>query len=107
MPRANRRSSAARSRRTQGSRAAADEPAGPTLLGDVCPELAAAIDEGAWGEALVDIWAEDLSTNAFEELARLVASYEQPPAAGRASRLPSSRSTPRSPRSSCASRIRS
>jgi len=63
-----------------GLGAAGDEPAGPTLLGDACPELAAAIDEGAWGKALVDIRAEDLSTNAFEELARLVARYEQPPA---------------------------
>jgi len=57
----------------------ADAPAGPALLGDVCPELAAALDEGAWGEALVDVRAEGLSTNAFEELARLVARYEQPP----------------------------
>ncbi len=65
---------------TQDRGAAAVEPAGPPLLGDVCPELADAINEGAWGEALVDIWAENLSTNAFEELARLVARYEQPPA---------------------------
>lgn len=60
--------------------AATAEPTGPMLLGDVCPDLAGAINEGAWGEALIDIRAEDLSTNAFEELARLVARYEEPPA---------------------------
>jgi hypothetical protein len=58
--------------------AAAGELTGPPRLGDVCPELALAINEGAWGEALVDASAEDLSWSAFEELARLVASYERP-----------------------------
>ncbi len=35
--------------------ALADAATGPRRLGDVCPELAGAIDEGPWGKALVDV----------------------------------------------------
>jgi hypothetical protein len=59
-----------------------DDEVGPRRLGDACPELADAIDAGAWGEGLVDVSAAGLSTAAFAELARLVASYEQAPPAG-------------------------
>lgn len=48
------------------------------LLGDVCPELAAAIDESPWGEALSEVWADELSASAFLELTELVAVYERP-----------------------------
>jgi hypothetical protein len=47
-------------------------------LGDVCPELAAAIDQGTWGEALAGTSADDLSTTAFRTLTELVAAYQRP-----------------------------
>jgi len=52
----------------------------PLLLGDVCPELAAALDSSSWGEALAGVRADELSTSAFESLAELVADYERPAA---------------------------
>jgi hypothetical protein len=63
---------------TDDADAGAGDVSGPARLGDVCPELAAAIGEGAWGAALIDVSAEDLTGNAFGELARLVAGYERP-----------------------------
>jgi hypothetical protein len=50
------------------------------LLGDVCPELAAAINEGPWGEAIAEVWADELSLNAFLELTQLVSVYDRPAA---------------------------
>lgn len=58
----------------------ADADAEPPVLGDLCPDLAAAIDEGPWGEGLAQSWANDLSPNAFLELTELVAVYERPAA---------------------------
>ncbi len=65
------------SARAPAPEAAAADP-GPQRLGGVCPELAAALDEGAWGASLVDANAGELGTDAFEELVRVAASYEQP-----------------------------
>lgn len=59
---------------------AADADAEPAVLGDVCPELAAAIDDGPWGEALAQVWADEMSPTAFLELTELVTAYEQPAA---------------------------
>jgi hypothetical protein len=53
--------------------------ANPLRLGEICPELAAAIDNGAWGDALADGSAADLTTSAFLELAQIVTRYEVPP----------------------------
>ena len=61
-----------------GARAA---PEDAPRLGDVCPELAAAINEGPWGAALAGTWADDLSTTAFRTLTELVPEYERPAAA--------------------------
>ncbi len=51
----------------------ADEEA--PRLGDVCPELAAAIDAGPWGRALSEVSADQLSASEFIELTALVAVY--------------------------------
>lgn len=56
----------------------AEDNAEARLLGDVCPELAAAINDGPWGEALSEVWADELSPNAFLELTELVSVYERP-----------------------------
>jgi len=53
----------------------ADEEA--PRLGDVCAELAAAIDAGPWGRALSEVSADQLSANEFLELTALVAVYER------------------------------
>jgi hypothetical protein len=69
--------------RAPAAASATDPNASPTTaptLGDVCPELAEALDDNPWGEALAGVSAEDLETSAFVELTRLVAAYEQPPA---------------------------
>jgi len=50
-------------------------------LGDVCPDVAAAIDDGPWGEAIAFFWADQMSTRAFRELTGVVSTYE-PAAAG-------------------------
>jgi hypothetical protein len=53
------------------------EPAVPRL-GEICPELATAVDEGTWGQALPGISAADLTPAAFEALTRIAADYERP-----------------------------
>ena len=50
----------------------------PPTLGEVCPDVAAALAESPWGEALAGIAPDDLETSAFVELATLVAGYERP-----------------------------
>ena len=55
-------------------------PAEAPLLGDVCPELAEAIGDGPWGEALAGTSADRLGTAAFRHLTELVATYERPSA---------------------------
>lgn len=50
-------------------------PAEASRLGDVCPELADAINAGVWGEAIADVWAEDLGIDAFMALTDLVPVY--------------------------------
>jgi hypothetical protein len=47
-------------------------------LGDLCPELAVAINEGPWGDEISGVWADDLAPNAFLQLAELVSSYQRP-----------------------------
>jgi hypothetical protein len=53
-------------------------PTEPPLLGDLCPDLAEAINDGPWGEAIAGVWADQLSTSAFRELTELVPKYERP-----------------------------
>ena len=48
-------------------------------LADVCPDLAAALEENSWGEALAGVTPDELETRAFVELTRLVERYETPP----------------------------
>jgi hypothetical protein len=58
--------------------AEANEPRAATpMLGDICPEFAAALAGSAWGEALVGVSADELRTSAFVQLAKLVAGYER------------------------------
>jgi hypothetical protein len=52
------------------------------VLGDVCPDVAAALDASPWGEALAGVSARELETGAFVDLTKLVASYERPAAGG-------------------------
>jgi hypothetical protein len=52
------------------------------VLGDVCPDVAAALDASPWGEALAGVSARELEPSAFVDLTKLVASYERPAAAG-------------------------
>lgn len=52
------------------------------LLGDACPELAEAIQAGAWGRALAFAEAQNLSTDGFLALVDLVQRYDDPAAAG-------------------------
>jgi hypothetical protein len=56
-----------------------DPTAAPTL-GEVCPDVAAALGDNPWGEALAGVSPDDLETSAFVDLATLVARYERPPA---------------------------
>jgi hypothetical protein len=48
-------------------------------IGDVCPDIAAALAESPWGQALAGVSPDDLETHAFVELTELVASYERRP----------------------------
>jgi hypothetical protein len=52
-------------------------PAAVPVLGDVCPEYAAALAESPWGDALAGVLPDELGTSAFVELTTLVASYER------------------------------
>ena len=66
--------------RTAGAAVAAEPNAAPAavpLLGDVCPEFAAALAESAWGGALLGVSADELRPNAFVELAKLAKGYER------------------------------
>jgi hypothetical protein len=54
----------------------------PSRLGDVCPDVAAAIDAGGWGAALTVEGAENLNAKSLEALAQLAGGYERPAHAG-------------------------
>jgi hypothetical protein len=57
-----------------------NNPAAPArTLADVCPDLASALEENSWGDALAGVTPEDLETRAFVELTRVVDRYERPP----------------------------
>ncbi len=62
--------------RIEQRRLAGDNSAEPPLLGEVCPEIVDGINDGIWGEAIADIWAEDLSGSAFVTLTEVVEEYE-------------------------------
>jgi hypothetical protein len=59
-------------------RRGANEP----RAGETCPDVAEAIDSGAWGRALVGAGARDLTATSLAALASLAASYERPGNAG-------------------------
>jgi hypothetical protein len=59
------------------ARATADDDAS-LLLGDLCPQVAAALNGSIWSSAVVDLAVEDLDAGQFAVLAALVASYEIP-----------------------------
>lgn len=44
-------------------------------VGDYCPELAARINGGVWGEALAEFWADDLSARELEALIGITERY--------------------------------
>ena len=61
------------------ARQRADLTPAPTL-GEACPDVAAALADNPWGEALAGVSSDDLETGAFVDLTALVARYERPPA---------------------------
>ena len=54
----------------------ADDDSEAPRLGELCPEIIDEINAGIWGEAIAEVWAEDLSGNAFIDLTEIVAAYE-------------------------------
>jgi hypothetical protein len=66
--------------RTPAAEAAVEQSRGPPTLGEVCPDVAAALAENPWGAALAGVSPDDLETSAFVDLTTLVAGYERPPA---------------------------
>lgn len=56
-----------------------DEAPEELRLADVCADFADEIESGAWGDALGSTSAEELSARPFEELAELMAHYQQAP----------------------------
>jgi hypothetical protein len=56
--------------------AAEERNRGSPTLGEVCPDLAAALEDNSWGKALVGASPAELETSAFLELTTLVAGYE-------------------------------
>jgi hypothetical protein len=65
--------------RASDAEAAVERNRGSPTLGEVCPDIAAALAENPWGEALAGVSPDDLETYGFVELTTLVASYERPP----------------------------
>lgn len=65
--------------RAPDAAAAVERNGGPPTLGDVCPEVAAALAENPWGEALAGVSPDDLETSAFVDLTKLVAAYARLP----------------------------
>jgi len=58
-------------------------------LGDVCPEVAAALAENPWGKALAGVSPDDLHAELFVVLNALVERYEHTPAGAERPALPS------------------
>jgi hypothetical protein len=54
------------------------EPTRAPTLGDVCPEVAAALTDTSWGAALAGVAPADLEPSLFVELTTHVAAYERP-----------------------------
>lgn len=67
---------------TEAPDAGAGGRAYPSRVGDLCPELAEAIDGGAWGGALADAGAKDLTATSLGALAELAGGYVRPANAG-------------------------
>ena len=67
---------------TEAEEAGAGRRSYPSRVGDLCPELAEAIDGGAWGGALADAGARDLTATSLGELAELAEAYVRPANAG-------------------------
>jgi hypothetical protein len=61
------------------AQAVVERNGGSSMLGEVCPDVAAALAENPWGEALAGFSPDDLETDAFLELTTLVAGYQRPP----------------------------
>ena len=59
--------------------AAAETNRDAATLGDICPEVAAALAGNPWGEALAGVSSNDLEASAFVDLTALVAGYERRP----------------------------
>jgi len=78
--------------RATDAAAAVEGNNGPPRLGEVCPDVAAALAENPWGEALAGVSPDDLEASAFVELAALVAGYERPPGDAGRSAAPSTAS---------------
>ena len=65
------------------------DPPPPPTLGDVCPDVAAALEDNPWGGALAGVSPADLQTSAFVDLTTLVAGYERQPGDAARPALPS------------------
>ena len=64
----------------RAARAAAEDDE-PLLLGDVCPQIAALINDAGWAETLLDADAMYVAAESFPAIAALAPAYDNPPAA--------------------------
>ena len=74
--------------RAPDAAAAVERNRGSPTLGEVCPEVAAALAENPWGQALAGVSPDDLETSAFVDLTKLVAAYARRPGGAERSQLP-------------------
>jgi len=75
--------------RAPDATAAVERNRGSPTLGEVCPEVAAALEDNAWGGALAGVSPDDLEASAFVDLMALVERYARPPAGASRPTVPS------------------